>query len=299
MRKTGLETIYALAKENEKVIFIGSDLGPGTLDNFKNELPHQFIMEGISEAHIISMASGLAQEGYKVYVNTIATFFARRAFEQIALDINAEDLDIVMYSNGGGLVYGPLGHSHTAVDDFALMYPLSNITILAPSDAHEMHAYIKQSKTYHKPIYIRLGKGGDKLVTQNHSPVIGKAIEFNNNSDTLICTCGVMLQRAFEITKEVNCDILHFGTIQPLDTHSLLKNISKYRTLIILEEHLKQGGLGSRIKECLFENSISHLKVLHYHLGTSYIKEYGRQEELFEFLKIDPPSIIKDLKESL
>ena len=61
MRKTCLETIYKVAKDNDNVVFIGSDLGPGVLENMKNEMPKRFFMEGISEQHIIGMAAGMAK----------------------------------------------------------------------------------------------------------------------------------------------------------------------------------------------------------------------------------------------
>ena len=79
MRKTCLETVYKLAKKNKKVLFIGSDLGPGVLDNFKREMPDRFFMEGVAEQAIIGMAAGLAMQKYRPYVNTIATGFVMKA----------------------------------------------------------------------------------------------------------------------------------------------------------------------------------------------------------------------------
>ena len=301
MRKSGLNQIFELAKKYNNVNFIGSDLGPGTLDQFKKELPSQFHMEGISEAHIVSMAAGLSSEGFKVYINTIAPFFTRRAFEQIALDIYAENEDVVIFGNGGGLVYGPLGHSHTAVDDFASFHSLSNMIILAPADENEMINMINQSYSIKRPIYIRLGKGGDKIVTKSKEIKIGKAIKFTKSKipRKLICTTGIMLQRAIEIADaREDCDILHFSTVQPLDEGMLIENGSQYEEIIVLEEHLKNGGLGTRVIQALFRNSISPKKFRHYHLGDNYLDICGRQEEIFDYLKISPKYIIKELEES-
>ena len=69
MRKACLEMVYELAKKDSRVIFIGSDLGTKTLQNLKEERPDQFLMEGISEGHLIGMAAGMAGESF---VNTIA-----------------------------------------------------------------------------------------------------------------------------------------------------------------------------------------------------------------------------------
>jgi len=81
MRQTCLDMVYELAKKDDRIFFIGSDLGAGTLDKFKEEMPDRFFMEGISEANIIGMAAGLAMEGKIPYVNTIATFITRRCFD--------------------------------------------------------------------------------------------------------------------------------------------------------------------------------------------------------------------------
>lgn len=301
MRKGGLEEIYNLAKKHPEVVFIGSDLGPGTLDHFRDELPDQFYMEGISEAHIVSMASGLSSEGNKVYINTIAPFFTRRAFEQIALDIYAEKENVVIFGNGGGLVYGPLGQSHTAVDDFASFIALSRMHILAPADSNEMKSMIEQSYSLKFPVYIRLGKGGDKVVTTGKDLKIGKGVEFNlsKKKSKLICTTGIMLQRAIEICEErEDCDILHFSTIQPLDEKLLHEKVPQYDEVIVLEEHLKNGGLGTRIMQSLFEAQLCPKHFKHYHLGTDYLEIYGRQEEIFDYLKISPKYIIQDLENS-
>ena len=74
MRGTCLELVYDLALEDERIFFIGSDLGVGVLENFKREMPDRFFMEGVSEANVVGVAAGLAMEGKLVYVNTIATF---------------------------------------------------------------------------------------------------------------------------------------------------------------------------------------------------------------------------------
>ena len=74
MRKTSLEYVYKLAQQDERVVFIGSDLGPGVLSDMKKDLPERFFMEGVSEQHVVGMAAGLAMEGFIPYVNTIATF---------------------------------------------------------------------------------------------------------------------------------------------------------------------------------------------------------------------------------
>ena len=137
MRKTSLESIYKLAKVDERVLFIGSDLGAGVLENMRQDMPDRWFMEGISEQHIIGMAAGLALEGFIPYVNTIATFLTRRCFEQIVIDLSLHSLPVRLIGNGGGVVYAPLGPTHQAIEDIAIMRVIPNMTVVAPCDADE------------------------------------------------------------------------------------------------------------------------------------------------------------------
>src|SRR5438105_2644748 len=121
MRKTCLDMVYELAKGDDRVVFIGSDLGVGTLKQFKEQIPDRFFMEGISEANLIGMATGMALEGRVVYVNTIATFLTRRCFEQVVVDLCLHNVPVRLIGSGGGLVYAPLGPTHEAIEDLAIM----------------------------------------------------------------------------------------------------------------------------------------------------------------------------------
>src|SRR3974390_136193 len=177
MRQTCLNMVYDLAKRDERVVFAGSDLSPGLLADMKREMPDRWYMEGITEANVIGMAAGLALEGYMPYVNTIATFITRRCYEQVAVDLCLHDLPVRLIANGGGLVYAPLGPTHLAIEDIAIMRALPNMAVVAVCDAPEMVRFMNVSLDWPSPIYIRLAKGGDKVVSvEDNGFAIGKAI---------------------------------------------------------------------------------------------------------------------------
>ena len=136
MRQMCLDMVYELAKEDPRIFFIGSDLGANTLDKFKEEMPSRFLMEGISEANVVGMATGMALEGKIPYVNTIATFITRRCYEQVVLDASLHNVNVRLIGNGGGLVYAPLGPTHLAIEDLAIMRAIPNMTIVALSLIH-------------------------------------------------------------------------------------------------------------------------------------------------------------------
>src|SRR5215208_4679420 len=101
MRKRSLDMVHALAKRDERVVFIGSDLSPNLLGEMKKEFPSRYYMEGIAEANIIGMAAGMAMDGFVPYVNTIATFITRRCYEQVAVDLCLNDLPVRRLGKGG------------------------------------------------------------------------------------------------------------------------------------------------------------------------------------------------------
>jgi len=205
MRKTSLEMVYQLAKNDERIFYIGSDLGAGVLQQFKDEMPDRFLMEGVSEANLVGIAAGLALEGKIVYINTIATFLSRRCFEQIVLDGCLHKTNIRLIANGGGLVYAPLGPTHLAIDDFAILRAVPNMTIVACADADEMTRLMPQTVDYPGPIYIRLAKGFDPIVSNDDEPFrIGKAIVRGEGKDALIVTTGITLRVALEASQKLS-----------------------------------------------------------------------------------------------
>src|SRR5882724_801459 len=177
MRKACLDAIYKLAKQDSRVVFIGSDLSPGLLSEMRQEMPERWFMEGIAEQNVVGVAAGMAMEGLIPYANTIATFFSRRSYEQVAIDCCLHNVPVRLISNGGGLVYAPLGPTHLAIEDIAIMRALPNMAVVAVCDAEEMRAFMDVSLAWPHPIYIRLAKGGDPVVSRKESGfAIGKAI---------------------------------------------------------------------------------------------------------------------------
>ena len=256
MRNTAMNMIHKLAARDARVVYIGSDPGAGTLEAMRKEFPERFFIEGISEAHVIGMSAGLAMEGYIPYVNTIATFITRRCYEQVAVDLCLHNLPVRLIGNGGGLVYAPLGPTHLAIEDIAIMRALPNMTVVC--DADEMKRFMEQTLDWPGPIYIRLAKGGDPVVSRaEHGFAIGKAIVMRPPGDVLMVTTGIMLQRALAAAdllaaQGINAGILHMHTVKPLDSEALLQAIRGIKLLVSLEEHVPAGS-GSAVLEALVD----------------------------------------------
>ena len=306
MRKKALDSVYTLAKNDERVIFIGSDLGPGVLENMKNEMPERFFMEGVSEQHIVGMAAGLAMEGFIPYVNTIATFLSRRCFEQVAMDLCLQDLPVRLISNGAGGVYAPLGPTHLAVEDIAIMRALPNMTIVCPCDADEMNRFMLKTLDWPHPIYIRLAKGGDKIVSNESAGFeIGKSILMKNGKDGLFISTGVMTQLALQASEKLEnegiyCGVLHMHTIKPVDENSLMNLIPNFKAVVTIEEHTRIGGLGSAILEFCSDSIPEHThKIFRVGIPDKFAEQYGSQNSLLEHWGITVQNIISSMKNKL
>jgi transketolase len=297
--------IYELAKKDPRVFFIGSDLGIKTLEQFKQEIPDRFFMEGVSEANIIGMAAGLALEGKIPYVNTIATFITRRCFEQLVIDLCMQNVNVRLIGNGGGLVYAPLGPTHLAIEDIAILRALPNMTIIVPADANEMRKMMPQTLHHEGPIYIRLAKGGDPIVTDERPFEIGKAVPMRDGKDALIVTTGIVLEKALKaatvLSKEgIEVSILHVPTIKPLDDDLLLEYASCSPVIVTVEEHTLIGGLGSAVAEILLEANLSPQKYFkRIGIPDSFADQYGSQESLMAHYGITEERIVGTIVENL
>jgi transketolase len=286
MRKTCLDSVYELAKNDPRVFFVGSDLGIGTLKQFKAEMPERFFMEGVSEANLIGMSAGLALEGKIVYANTIATFITRRCFEQVCLDLCLHNVNVRLIGNGGGLVYAPLGPTHLATEDIAILRSLPRMTILAPADATEMRRMMPLTVDHQGPIYIRLAKGGDPVVTRDEPFVIGKIFPMREGRDALIITTGVMLKRALDAAETlraagIEAAILHCPTVKPLDENVIRDYAEQVPVIMTVEEHTTVGGLGSAVAEIIAEADFSSPKRFR-RIGIPDVfpDQYGSQDSL-------------------
>lgn len=306
MRKTCLNAVFELAKQDDRVLFMGSDLGFGTLDLFRETLPDRFFMEGVAEQNLVGMAAGLAMDGFIPYLNTIAPFFTRRALEQITIDLCLHNLPVRLIGNGGGLVYAPLGPTHLAPDDIALLRVLPNMTILAPSDAVQMNALMQKTLDWPSPIYIRLAKGGDPVVYSTDTPVeIGKAISLREGEHAVFITTGAMAHRALsaaELLKHqgIHCAVRHFHTIKPLDDTLVLEDAARFPLLITLEEHSKIGGLGSAVVELLADCTLyPGPRLLRLALPDQFSHNYGSQDELLKKAGLQPEEIAKTVTKTL
>jgi len=310
MRQACVNKVFELARRDKRVTYIGSDLDPPITKRMREEIPGRGWMEGVSEQHVVGMAAGLAMEGFIPYVHTIATFITRRCYEQIAVDLCLHNLPVRLIGNGGGLVYAPLGPTHLAIEDIAIMRALPNMTVVSVCDADEMKRFMDQTLDWPGPIYIRLAKGYDPIVSRDALGfTIGKSIVMRevagSKSRVLLVTTGIATTGALEAAEALEADgigstILHMHTVKPLDTEALIEHARESELIVTVEEGTTVGGLGSAVVDTLNDampGAVPPIKRLG--IPDVFTKNYGNQDQLMEIFGLHPPGIALAVREGL
>jgi transketolase len=296
MRKAALNTIAFLVDENPNVMFIGSDLGAGTLSEPRSRHPNRILMEGIAEQHLVGFGAGLAMEGFIPYVHTIGTFLTRRALEQVVIDVALHGLPVRLVASGGGLVYAPLGPTHQATDDFALMRSIPGMLVSAPADPLEMQLLLKALVQYPGPAYIRIGKGGEPNITDRFSEfALDHARVWQHGDSLAIVTTGVMLHECARAVEGLGIDrprvtLAHLPVIAPLDEDFLVGIAGTHDHVLVVEEHQHVGGLSSAVADTLASHrGMSPLSRIT--LPQGYAHNFGSQRDHWVLHGLDSAGI--------
>lgn len=294
MRDSFLRSLFSYAKTNPNVIILTGDLGYGALDVFFRDLPSQIYNLGIAEQSIISISSGMALEGKKVFVYSITNFISLRVVEQIRNDLCYHDLDVTILAIGSGFSYGELGFTHHSTEDIAVIRALPNITIFSPSDQIEVNYFFNEILQLSGPKYIKLDKIAE-IYYRNDSKVSMNPKVVKGSGDTLIFTYGSNVGNIINILNrnEIHPDkyrIISTPVIKPLVfDENMIKQIELSRIIITIEEHNLDGGFGSAIMESINDGYISLNFNNLYRIGlrNTFIKEVGKRDYILEKMEFE------------
>ena len=223
MRTAFIKELEKQAEENKNIVVLVGDLGFSVFDNFRKKFPDRFFNMGIAEQNMMSVAAGLALNGKKVFVYSIIPFVTARCIEQIKNDICYPSLDVVIVGVGSGVSYGSAGFSHHAIEDIALMKSLSDMTVLTPSDPHEVKKLVSECCKYDAPSYLRLGKNNETIFNnENQEIIIGKSHYIKKGKDIAIIVNGniieeVKLSQKLLEDEQINPSIISVPTLKPID----------------------------------------------------------------------------------
>jgi transketolase len=284
------ETIAALteyAAAHPDVMLLTADLGYSVLEQFAERLPDQYRNVGVCEQAMVGIAAGLALSGKRVVLYSIANFPTLRCLEQLRNDVCYHNLPVTVIAVGGGLAYGVLGYTHHGVEDLGIMAMLPNMTVTCPADPHEAEQLLPQILERRGPAYIRLGRAGEPVLHDTATPVqLGRTVTMRQGSDIALLATGPILGRTLAAAKElstrgVSASVISFPTVTQLDAEALFTLAANHRALLTIEEHVTQGGFGSRVADALMEAG-THVRFGKYGVTDALRGQVGSQTWLLD-----------------
>jgi transketolase len=302
VRGAFFSTLLELAERDERVHLVVGDLGFGVVEPFAQRFPDRFLNAGVAEQNMTGVAAGLALCGKIVVTYSIGNFSTLRCLEQIRNDICYHRADVKIVSVGGGFAYGPLGMTHHAVEDLAVMRVLPGMVVVAPGDPFEVEHATRAILAEPGPCYLRLGRAGEPRI--HGSGVVfalGRAIRVREGRALTIISSGGMLEtglRAAELLGETGIDarVVSMHTLKPLDEAEVLSAADETGAIATLEEHSVIGGLGSAVAEILAESAGMRGRLKRLGVPSAFASEVGSQEYLRALHGLSPAGVFESLK---
>lgn len=304
MRSAFFDVLTQKAEKNKDIYLLTGDLGFKLFDSFRASSPQNFIDMGIAEQNMVGVAAGLSLCGKDVYCYSIIPFLVMRAFEQIRVDIAFHSLSVKLIGVGGGISYGLEGFTHFALEDFALMNALPNMTIVAPADPAESACLANLARGHEGPLYVRLGKNGDPSIHEQRPELtIGKAMILSEGKDLAIFAVGNMVHLTLQVAELLKRDgisttVINMHTIKPLDRDTIHNIALTHSAVFTVEEHYLSGGLGSAVSEVLLESSYDGI-FRKFGIAKLIEDQIGDADYLRRLYGLDPETIRKAIMTDL
>lgn len=251
MRTAFIEQLITEARTNPKIFLLVGDLGYHVVEPFAAEFPDRFLNVGIAEQNMAGVAAGLSMCGFNVYMYSIGNFPTLRCIEQIRNDIAYHSANVKIVAVGGGYAYGALGATHHATEALGMMRVIPNMVVCSPSDPIESKVITHVSSSHEGPMYIQLGKAGEKCVRNSSTTFsIGDVVPlFLRHCHKAIIVTGSIAAKIVDDGSIIDFDIYTLPFIKPINKDQLKAILNKYDSICIVEEHQKSGGVGSAIVE--------------------------------------------------
>ena len=260
-RQGYVDGLKELAKTNDQILVLDADVAKATQTfEFEAEYPDRFFNCGVQEQNMLSVAAGLALEGYTPFASTFGVFATCRGGDQMRNSIAYPKLNVKVGATHCGLTTGGDGASHQANEDIAIVRSFPNFTILVPGDYEEAKQATIAAASHEGPVYLRFGRDSYPLVPQVHGAFqIGKAKLLQSGSDLTIITTGIMVSEGIKAARQLetlglSIRLLHLPTIKPLDTEAVIAAAEATKGIITAEEHSVIGGLGEAVAGVVSEN---------------------------------------------
>jgi 1-deoxy-D-xylulose-5-phosphate synthase len=296
-------TVLRLMEENEKVVAISAAMLDGTgLTEAASKFPRRVFDVGICEQHAVTLAAGLAAQGFVPIVAIYSTFL-QRAFDQIIHDVCLQNLPVVFAIDRAGIV-GDDGKTHQGNFDLSYLRAIPDLIVAAPKDENELEHLLFTAVRAGRPMAVRYPRGNGEGVTLEahfHELPTGRGELLREGDDLAILAIGASVYPALaaaDILAEegVRCSVVNARFAKPLDAE-LITGLAERMPMLTVEENALAGGFGSAVMELLSGSGLPPVKVESLGLPDRFI-EHGTQERLRAMFNLHREGIIQKIRAS-
>jgi len=293
-------TVGGLLRDNPRVVVISAAMVEGnSLSFLVKEFPQRIYDVGISEQHAVTLAAGLATQGFIPIVAIYSTFL-QRAFDQILHDVCLPDLPVIFALDRSGIV-GEDGKTHQGIFDLSYLSLMPNMIVCAPKDGNELQDLLYTALDAGHPIAIRYPRGwgtGVPIATELHQLSIGKAEIIKQGEDVAIIAIGSTVMPSLEAAEQlalwdIDAMVINARFTRPLDTELILDAANHTKKMLIVEENILSGGFGAAVLELLAKAEVSDVKVKRLGIPDEFVT-HGKQDFLRSLYHLDALGIAKE-----
>ncbi len=300
-RQVICDVLMELAETDKTVAVLCSDSrGSGSMTNFANTYPEQFVEVGIAEQSLVSIAAGMASVGMKPVAVSPACFLSTRSMEQIKVDCAYSHNNVFLLGISGGVSYGALGMTHHSGTDIADIASIPGMRVYLPSDRHQTEKLTWALMADKDPAYVRVGRNPvEDVYEEGNVPFeMDRATTLREGKDMAIIACGEMVLYAKKAAERLAAEgieaaVIDMYCVKPLDKEAVLKAARTGR-IITVEEHVAIGGMGSMVAQTVAANA--PCKVINLTLPDEPVIT-GKSKEIFHYYGLDEEGIVRAAKE--
>jgi transketolase len=297
------EALRDLGAEDRQIVVVDADLNNSTrTDIFAKAHPDRFFNVGIAESNMVGVAAGLAAAGKKAWCASFATFVMSNAFDQLRMSVAFPEWNVKVVGSHSGISIGEDGPSQMGIEDVALACALPGFQVVVPCDEYSTRAAVRALNAHAGPAYLRTGRPNAPQVYQEGAAwQLGKATELRAGKDVTIIANGLLVGAALEaaaaLEKEgISARVLDMHTVKPLDVDAVARAARETGGIVVAEEHLAHGGLGSAVAAAAAETHPARMRFVN--LGDRFA-ESGSPGELLEKYGLTYPNIARAARELL
>jgi 1-deoxy-D-xylulose-5-phosphate synthase len=291
------QTTRRLLMNHPRMVVISAAMIEGnSLSHLADEFPHRVYDVGISEQHAVTLAAGLATQGFIPIVAIYSTFL-QRAFDQVLHDVCLPDLPVIFAIDRAGIV-GEDGKTHQGIFDLSYLGLMPNMVICAPRDERDLQNLLYTATGTQHPIAIRYPRGrgrGGELETEFHQLPIGKGEIVKQGTDLAILGIGSTVLPCLEAAEQlsrhgISAMVVDPRFAKPLDTELILNAARATKKMVVVEENVLCGGFGATVLDLLQKEGCSDVRVKQLGIPDEFVT-HGSQDVLRSLYHLDAPGI--------